>query len=297
MNDRLRRALVADGGPLSGAVIQRLSGVSGGCIHQSWRLWLEDGRSFFAKAGDTSVEAMLAAEAEGLTSLRQWADPALLVVPEPLMPVQRFGSDVVLLLPWLDLSAGDQRQLGKGLALLHQASAADHPGRFGWSSDGFIGAGPQPGGWSSSWGEAFVELRLRPQIRLAAGWGLQAEELEPLLQSLGSRLDLHQPLPALIHGDLWGGNAAVLPDSRGVLIDPAVWWADREVDLAMTRMFGGFSRSFYEAYEQVEPLPATAESRVEIYNLYHLINHANLFGGSYQNQTIQSLKYLSSQIL
>ena len=297
MNDRLRRALVADGGPLSGAVIQRLSSVSGGCIHQSWRLWLEDGRSFFAKAGDASLEPLLLAEANGLMSLREWADPAVLVVPAPLMPAKRLGSDVVLLLPWLDLCAGDQSQLGKGLALLHQVSAADHPGRFGWPSDGFIGAGPQPGGWRGSWGEAFVELRLRPQLRLAAAWGMQAEESEPLLEALVQRLDLHQPVPSLVHGDLWGGNAAVLPDSRGVLIDPAAWWADREVDLAMTRMFGGFSRSFYEAYEKVWPLDETSDSRIDIYNLYHLINHANLFGGSYQRQAMQRIKDLIRQMI
>ncbi|MEC9028839.1 MAG: fructosamine kinase family protein, partial [Cyanobacteriota bacterium] len=103
--------------------------------------------------------------------------------------------------------------------------------------------------------------------------------------------------PSLVHGDLWSGNANVLSDGRGVLLDPATWWADREVDLAMTQLFGGFSQDFYIGYENVWPLPADASKRVEVYNLYHLINHANLFGGSYRSQSQAILNRLASWLL
>ena len=203
----------------------------------------------------------------------------------------------MLLLPWLDFRAGNQASLGRGLALLHRASAAENPGRFGWPVDGFIGAGSQPGGWREEWGDAFVTLRLRPQLREAARWGLDLVDVEPILAALIPWLDRHQPSPSLVHGDLWSGNANVLSDGRGVLLDPATWWADREVDLAMTQLFGGFSQDFYIGYENVWPLPADASKRVEVYNLYHLINHANLFGGSYRSQSQSILNRLASWLL
>jgi fructosamine-3-kinase len=129
-------------------------------------------------------------------------------------------------------------------------------------------------------------------MELARSWGLEIAPLEPLLHGLIQRLDRHGAKPALVHGDLWSGNASVLGDGRGLLIDPACWWADREVDLAMTHLFGGFSRRFYEAYQQEWPLPELASERVEVYNLYHLLNHANLFGGAYRQQCRQTLQRL-----
>jgi fructosamine-3-kinase len=100
-----------------------------------------------------------------------------------------------------------------------------------------------------------------------------------------------------VHGDLWGGNASVLADGRGALIDPACWWADREVDLAMTRLFGGFSTSFYDGYQQEWPLDANYQDRIDVYNLYHLLNHANLFGGSYEKQCLTALSAMRSMLL
>ena len=112
------------------------------------------------------------------------------------------------------------------------------------------------------------------------------------LKKILNILNSFSTVPSLVHGDLWCGNAAVDEQGRGVLFDPASWWADREVDLAMTRLFGGFSDAFYEGYESIWPLPESAKFRVEIYNLYHLINHANIFGGSYKQQAISTLKNL-----
>ena len=109
-------------------------------------------------------------------------------------------------------------------------------------------------------------------------------------------LDQHNPNPALVHGDLWSGNASIQSNGKAVIFDPAVWWADREVDLAMTRLFGGFSNEFYVGYESIFPIEESAKKRIDIYNLYHLLNHANIFGGSYKNQCLSSLKKLSNII-
>ena len=173
---------------------------------------------------------------------------------------------------------------------------ASSPARFGWHCDGFIGAGPQPGGWRDDWGSAFVELRLRPQLEILDGLQQNSTDLNPLLLRLAEHLNKHQPCPALVHGDLWGGNAASLSDGRGSIFDPASWWADREVDLAMTRLFGGFSEAFRTGYREVIPEASGADGRVEIYNLYHLLNHANLFGGSYLSKCRASFKDLARRL-
>ena len=217
------------------------------------------------------------------------------MVPEPLalLPV---GSDAgLLVLPWLDQGRGDQTALGRGLARLHRSSSERGEGRFGWPRDGFIGLGPQPGGWREHWGEAFVELRLQPQLKLAQAWGLSVGPEESWLRGVAAALSAHAPAPSLVHGDLWGGNAGVLRDGRGLIIDPACWWADREVDLAMTHLFGGFGPTFYGGYEQEWPLASGASDRIEVYNLYHLLNHANLFGGGYRQQCRQAIRQLEEQ--
>ena len=140
-------------------------------------------------------------------------------MPQPIA-LAALPHGAVLLLPWLDFGGSDQAALGRGLALLHQSSMASSPARFGWHRDGFIGAGPQPGGWRDDWGSAFVELRLRPQLEILDGLQLDSTDLNPLLLRLAEQLNEHQPCPALVHGDLWGGNAASLTDGRGSIFDP-----------------------------------------------------------------------------
>ena len=277
---------------LAGARLEQCISLGGGCSQQAWRLVLSDDRLLFAKQGRL---AMLEAEQRGLAALHATADAADLVVPEPLalLPV---GSDAgLLVLPWLDQFRGDQTALGRGLARLHRSSSERGEGRFGWPRDGFIGLGPQPGGWREHWGEAFVELRLQPQLKLAQAWGLSVGPEESWLRGLAAALSAHAPAPSLVHGDLWGGNAGVLRDGRGLIIDPACWWADREVDLAMTHLFGGFGPTFYGGYEQEWPLASGASDRIEVYNLYHLLNHANLFGGGYRQQCRQAIRQLEGQ--
>ena len=211
---------------------------------------------------------MFRAEAAGLEALHRFADPRYLRVPLPVALTDS-ASGTALILPWLELGRGDARALGRGLALLHQASAAASPGAFGWHQDGFIGAGPQPGGWRPRWGQCFVELRLRPQLALRRSWGLDGGALEALLEAITLRLDQHAPTPSLVHGDLWAGNMGISRDGRGAIFDPASWWADREVDLAMAQMFSSPSASFLSGYREVYPPSPGEEERVEIYHLFH----------------------------
>ena len=295
MNSKLCRDLTAVDGPLAGAVIADVSPVGGGCIHQAWKLRLSDGQLLFAKSGGLNALPLFEVEVEALEALHAHADNTLLVVPQP-MALAALPHGAVLLLPWLDCRGNDQAALGRGLALLHQSSMASSPARFGWHRDGFIGAGPQPGGWRDGWGSAFVELRLRPQLETLQGLSQDSTGLDQLLLRLAEHLNDLQPCPALVHGDLWGGNAASLVDGRGSIFDPASWWADREVDLAMTRLFGGFSEAFSCGYREVLADSPGFEDRVEIYNLYHLLNHANLFGGGYVSQCRASLKELARRL-
>ncbi|MFM9101527.1 MAG: fructosamine kinase family protein, partial [Cyanobium sp.] len=153
--------------------------------------------------------------------------------------------------------------------------------------DNWIGSGPQGNGWHTTWGRFFCERRIAPQAELLAARGVALPGLEALLARLPAWLDQHPSDPCLVHGDLWSGNAMAaisgLSDQAlgAAIFDPAVHRADREVDLAMARLFGGFADDFFAAYEEEWPLPEGAEQRVAVYNLYHLLNHANLFAGGY----------------
>jgi fructosamine-3-kinase len=279
-----------------GQPVQRHQPVAGGCIHQAWRVELTDGRVLFVKTNRAQALPLLQAEAAGLRALAAVA-PADLQVPLPLA-VGRSADQAVLVLPWLDLvTTGDSwawHRLGRALACLHRASLSNGPGqgRFGWREDNTIGATTQPNGWWQSWGSFFCQQRLGHQLRLAAEQGLHYRGAEQLLVQVGDRLATHSCEPVLVHGDLWSGNAALLPAGSGTVFDPAVYRADREVDLAMARLFGGFPEAFFVGYETAWPLPADASSRQELYNLYHLLNHALLFGGGYRDQAQQCINRL-----
>ena len=270
---------------LGSAVVRRRS-VAGGCSHSAWQLHLADGRQVFAKTNHASALPLLAAEAEGLKALAPWAQPPL-QLPQPLALGVSAGQ-AVLLLSWLELlpsggSPGEWRRLGGALAALHRASSTEARS-FGFPSDNYIGGTLQPNGWLDHWGRFFVERRLAPQLALAAQRGLALAQGQALLDRAAELLDGHGCGAALVHGDLWSGNAGLLVDGGVALFDPAVYWGDREVDLAMARLLGGFPESFFAGYQVEWPLPPTSCHRTPLYNLYHLLNHANLFGGSYRNQ-------------
>ena len=180
---------------------------------------------------------------------------------------------------------GDYRALARMLAAVHRT----HGDRYGWPTDNFIGATPQANGWSTDWVEFWRERRMKPQLALAASNGF-AVDCGFLLEGLGKLLG-HRPPASLLHGDLWSGNAGF---HRGepVLFDPAAYYGDREADLAMTELFGGFPREFYAAYDEAYPLLAAYAQRKHLYNLYHLLNHLNLFGGGYLGQVASTLSLL-----
>lgn len=272
--------------------------LGGGCIHRAWQLQLADGRQWFLKSNVAEALPSLLAEAEGLRALARWARPPV-QVPEPL-GVGLLAGQALLLLPWLAFS-GDNGDgwfgVGAGLAALHRASAeaGASQGRFGWSRDNVIGSSPQINSWDTNWASFFVDCRLAPQLRWAAEQGQTLRRTQQLLELVPHWLGGHQVQPALVHGDLWSGNAALLAKGGGVLFDPAVYWGDREVDLAMAQLFGGFPKAFFAGYESSWPLGPRSQERVAIYNLYHLLNHANVFGGSYGAQAQSCIDNLLSR--
>jgi protein-ribulosamine 3-kinase len=234
---------------------------------------------------------MLSAEGEGLECLRA----AEAVAVPAVRAVGVAAADAYLAIEWIDLS-GDRRAaeatLGQRLALQHRVTAS----AFGWERDNTIGATPQINDWADDWIEFFGERRLRFQLALATTNGLPAgiaRSVDRLLDDLERRLGDHRPAPSLLHGDLWGGNWGASRSGEPYIFDPAVYFGDRETDLAMTRLFGGFGAAFYEAYEASWPLPAGAAARTDLYNLYHLLNHFNLFGGSYANAVRDTAERLS----
>jgi protein-ribulosamine 3-kinase len=163
--------------------------------------------------------------------------------------------------------------------------------RFGWARDNYIGSTPQANTLCASWAQFWREHRLRPQLELARrnGYAIDVGNVADLLEA-------HGPQPSLVHGDLWSGNIGFLSDGAPVLFDPAVYYGDREVDLAMTGLFGGFPPEFYSAYEKAWPLPAGQEVRKHLYNLYHLLNHLNLFGRGYFAQVNSTLRLLARSL-
>ena len=280
-----------------GAELVARAPAGGGCIHSAWRLDLADGRRLFAKTNAAPSLPILESEAEGLRALAAASGEAGPRVPVPLA-CGVAGPLAVLVLPWFELERGRSappgpqwRRLGGALAALHRQSltrscgAEDRAGAaFGWPRDNVIGSFPQRNGWDVDWGRFFMERRLAPQLEHLARSGHPQPLAAALLERTGQWLGAHHPEPCLVHGDLWSGNAAISSDGQGVIFDPAVHRADREVDLAMARLFGGFPEAFFEAYEDAWLLPSGHRSRAELYNLYHLLNHANLFGGSYVGQ-------------
>jgi fructosamine-3-kinase len=194
---------------------------------------------------------------------------------------------------FIDLrTRGNFAALGAMLAQLHQSRGE----RFGWARDNYIGSTPQPNGWCERWAQFWRERRIGPQLELARSKGFIIDAGRAC-----DILDAHEPPPSLVHGDLWNGNVRFLATGKTagktagapVLFDPAVYYGDREVDLAMTELFGGFPREFYSAYEEAWPLPAGYELRKHLYNLYHLLNHLNLFGGGYLAQVESTLGLLA----
>ena len=256
---------------------QRPKPIGGGDISAAWRVSGDDG-DVFLKTGRIPSLDMFTAEAEGLAEL---AKPKALRVPE-VLAVGRDDDTAFLALEWLAferVGTDIERRLGERLAMMHRTTAS----QFGWHRDNTIGLTPQHNAWSADWITFFQEHRLDYQLKLAAENGYTGELQEQgrrLLKRLPSLFVDYEPLPSLLHGDLWGGNWAC-SGGEPVIFDPAVYYGDRETDLAMTKLFGGFGRAFYESYEAAWPLQRGSRERQHLYQLYHVLNHLNLFGSSY----------------
>lgn len=261
--------------------IARAAPVGGGCIHQALALEGPDDARYFAKLNDARLAPLFAAEADGLLALAA----AGMCVPRPIAQGESAGR-AFLVLEHLVLGEGSDaahRELGRRLARQH-ASRGPH---FGWARDNYIGLTPQANAPEASWAAFWRARRLAPQLELARANGHDGP-----LQALGAQvmdavprlLAGHAATPALLHGDLWSGNAAFLRNGTPVVFDPAVYYGDPEADLAMTELFGGFPESFYEGYREVRAIAAGYRRRRVLYNLYHVLNHLNLFGGGYLAQ-------------
>ncbi|MFW5812233.1 MAG: fructosamine kinase family protein [Alkalispirochaetaceae bacterium] len=255
-------------------------GVGVGSINQTALLSLSNGESLFLKENSRTHKDLFRAEAAGLEALRAADGPR---VPEP-RAVFESGSRQYLLMEAISPGSrgGDFfERFGSALARLHETNRADS---FGFSMDNHIGSTRQNNPWTREWHLFFGEHRLLFQVRLASGAGLADSSMVRGVEQIVAKLPQLLPEPehpALLHGDLWGGNYMVDEAGEPVLIDPAVYYGHREADLAMTELFGGFTDPFYRAYGEAYPLQPGYRDRVDLYNLYHLLNHLNLFGGGY----------------
>ncbi len=271
--------------------IQRTTQVGGGCINAAWGIESDITR-YFVKTNRAAKLPMFEAEASGLAAL---AASHTLRVPRPLTSGVA-GNKAFLVLEWLDLGGpGSAAQLGQQLATLHRTSAP----RFGFASDNTIGATPQRNPWTDNWIDFWRDQRVGFQLELAArnGFGgILQNQGERLMGKLDGLFDGYQPQPSLLHGDLWSGNFGYTQAGEPVIFDPAVYYGDREADIAMTELFGGFPADFYSAYREAWSLDAGYAVRKNLYNLYHILNHANLFGGSYARQAEGMMERLLAEL-
>jgi len=264
------------------------SALAGGSINATERVHTSAG-TFVLKSNAAAPDRLFAAEAAGLTALREsgtsLAIPRVIAVGTTPCPF--------LLIEYLEpapRTATFDERLGVGLAELHRATAD----RFGFTEDNFCGATPQPNPWTARWLEFYAESRLRYQVRLAREGGLMSRDIAARFDRLIDRLDrwLSEPAegPALVHGDLWSGNLHVAPDGGPALIDPAAYFGHREAEFGMMLWFGGFSPRVFEHYAAAFPLEAGWRERQPLYRLYHVLNHANLFGHGYLEDAVSLVR-------
>ena len=266
--------------------------LGGGCINATYVV--EDGlRAFFVKTNHAEKAAMFEVEAQGLAEL---AETGAIRVPRPIC--HGIAADhAYLVLEFIPMGGGKgqtARRMGEQLAALHQNTAS----QYGWKIDNIIGATHQPNVWMDDWIDFWRTRRLGFQLGLAARNGLRGNvqsKGERLMEVLPALFSGYHPAASLLHGDLWGGNWGADAEGNPVIFDPAVYYGDREADIAMTELFGGFSGDFYRAYNEHFPLDAGYETRKTLYNLYHILNHYNLFGGGYGGQAERMIGQLLAE--
>lgn len=267
--------------------------VSGGDINSAYCLQGVE-CAYLVKLNRAETIEMFAAESAGLTEL---ALTKTVKVPKPVIYGES-GNNAFLVLEYIDFglsTKASDRLFGQQLALLHNQQQP----YFGWHRDNTIGSTPQPNTKDDHWIRFWRNRRLKHQLDLAGAKGYSGQ-----LQNIGTELCGHLedffsgyiPQPSLLHGDLWCGNAATDKQGIPVIYDPACYYGDKEADLAMTELFGGFSQDFYAAYRDFSPIDAGYPTRKKLYNLYHILNHLNLFGGGYLHQAENTIRSLLSEV-
>lgn len=274
-------------GELSGQIA-----TGGGCINQTMRVRYGDD-SYFVKLNTASRADMFVAEALGLRELQ---GSHTLKVPEPVCWGDD-GDSAYLVLEDLEPGGhGDLAALGEGLAAMHRVTRQ----QFGWDIDNTIGSTLQVNTLNDDWVAFWREHRLRFQLELAAqnghGGRLQSQG-EKLLDAFPALFADYSPVASLLHGDLWSGNYAFTRAGEPVIYDPAVYYGDREADIAMSELFGGFGADFYAAYRANYPLDAGYGVRKTLYNLYHILNHLNIFGDAYRSQAYRMMDVLLAELV
>lgn len=265
--------------------------ISGGCINQTYLIsndrisqrLHQSQDCYFIKLNQPSLVEMFAAEARGLLEI---AATETIKAPIPICwGISENYSYLVM--EYLDLTTKANPQswieMGRRLAMMHRYQISNKS-QFGWHRNNTIGSTPQINTWETDWTTFFTTHRLGYQFQLAQQKGGYFPKTTDLLELIPQILANHHPQPSLVHGDLWGGNASFTTAGIPVIFDPATYRGDREVDLAMTDLFGGFPATFYQGYNEVYPLDPGHSQRQNLYNLYHILNHYNLFGESYQSQ-------------
>tara|TARA_B100000886_G_scaffold314566_1_gene251949 strand:- start:86 stop:964 length:879 start_codon:yes stop_codon:yes gene_type:complete len=255
--------------------------IYGGDIHSTWQIEFAN-KKLFLKINEKSKK-FLEFEKYCLQNLRKFINQENLIVPE-VIAYKNFQNKEFLVIEWIDMKNFDQKNLGKGLGEMHLNSNKANPKIFGYPVEGFIGLSDQKKGWENDWIDCFLNLRIAPQLSILQSNILNKEIVNKVKEKIKSELIRHTPIHTLVHGDLWSGNVGIDENGKGVIFDPASWWADNEVDIAMTKLFGGFGKEFYEEYHRIFPIKKGFENRIIIYNFYHILNHANMFRGSYFNQ-------------
>lgn len=280
IEELLRRVLSAD------VVVSNIIPVGGGSISNAYRLETSLGSYFLKTDGRADASSMFRAEGEGLNLLRL---NSKFTIPEFVGLVTE-GPTAMLLMELINSSGRSNtywKDLGYWLADLHRTSNS----RFGLESNNYIGSLPQYNDFEPTWYDFFINMRITPQVKMARDHGLISSSFNSEIgRALPKIVDL-MPIepPALIHGDLWSGNLMVDDKGSPCLVDPAVYYGHREMDIAFSRLFGGFSSEFYESYNEAYPMEPGIESRIDLYNLYPLLVHLNLFGMSYYGQIASTI--------
>ncbi len=270
-------------------ILKNSQPVGGGCINQALRMATSAG-DFFVKWNVSAPPDMFQKEAAGLNEMAE-ADNPFLVIPKVIWATEFHQQPGILLMEYLQSAIntnGYDEKLGWGITHLHRKTAA----KFGFHHDNYCGTTIQDNTWTDEWPEFFAHCRIEnlvQQIRKLRGISIDELKIYDQLIDRIPRLLSHQTVPSLIHGDLWSGN--YMYTAKGpALIDPACYYADREMELGMMKLFGGFSVKVWNAYQEEFPLPDGWQERIRLYQLYHVLNHHLLFGGSYGRQAVEIAK-------